>query len=67
MPQLLGLIFVGAVAWAGYRWFQRALDRVQADLRDADDALQRRADEPVGTLEKDPETGVYKPVDRAGR
>lgn len=63
MPQLLGLIVVGAAAWLGYRWFQRALDQVQADLRNADETLHSRSKDRITTLEQDPETGVYRPTD----
>ena len=67
MPHLFGLILVGAATWAGYRWFQRELDRVQAVLRDADETLQQRSEKPIATLEQDPETGVYRPIGQTRR
>ena len=61
MPQLLGTIAVGALAWTAYRWLRKEMQRVQKDLKDADDVLKRRDARSIPTLKQDPETGVYKP------
>jgi hypothetical protein len=61
MPQLIGIIVGGVAAWAGYRWMSKEWNRVQADLRDADEVLKKREEKAVPTLQQDPETGVYRP------
>lgn len=63
MPQLLGLILVGALAWAGYRWLRSESRRVAEELRKADETLKQREAKKTPTLERDPETGVYTPAD----
>lgn len=61
MPQILGIVLVGAAAWAGYRWLRREMGSVAADLSEAEEALRKRRDRAIPTLRRDPETGVYKP------
>ncbi len=61
MPQLIGMIVVGFAAWTGYRWLRKEWRRVQADLSEADEALKQRREKAMPTLQRDPETGVYKP------
>ena len=67
MPQLLVLALLGAGLYAGYRWV-RAAKEVAAELRRADEDFRRRAggriEKNLGTLEFDPLSGVYRPVDR---
>ena len=63
MPQLIGMLVLGAIAWMGYRWLRKEMTRVQSDLREADEALKRKKTKNVTTLEQDPETGEYKPSD----
>ena len=66
MPQLFALALVGAGLYAGYRWLTRAAAEITADLRTAEDELQRRAaggalPKDMGELEYDPASGVYRP------
>lgn len=63
MPQLLGWIIAGVVVWAGYKWLRRETRRVADELRKADDTLKRREENSMPTLERDPDTGVYRPAD----
>ena len=63
MPQLLGWIVVGAAVWAGYKWLRGETRRVAEKLREADDTLKTRSEKSLPTLERDPETGVYRPTD----
>lgn len=61
MPQLITMIVVGVAAWAGYRWLRKEWRRVQADLDEADEVLKKRKEKATPTLQRDPETGIYKP------
>ena len=60
MPQVLILVAAGAGLILAGRWFRDMQRRVQAELRATEEALKKRADEPV-PLERDPSTGVYRP------
>ena len=60
MGQLTFIILVLIAAWVGWRTFKRERKRVSAQLREAERATSKRAT----TLEKDPITGVYRPVDK---
>lgn len=60
MARLLLFLLLGAAAWYGWRWFRRQQARVTRDLKDAEGALAR---EKTVKLERDPETGVYRPRD----
>ncbi len=66
MPQLMGLVLIGAGIWAGYKAVMGWSERVRAELQRAEDELRRRTANPsekdLGALELDPETGVYKPA-----
>lgn len=68
MPQLVGLVLIGAGVWAGYKAVLRLSQRAAAELRRADDETHRKATESaekdLGALQFDPETGVYKPTPR---
>jgi hypothetical protein len=62
MPQFMIIALAGAGLWAGYKFLRREMTRVEATLRDADAALRRkRSEAPRVHLERDPETGIYKP------
>lgn len=72
MPQLLGLVLIGAVAVAGYKSFQRAFGRATSDgknhtaggagrERESADQAGPAAMKDLGALELDPHTGIYKP------
>jgi hypothetical protein len=64
MPQLLIYVLAGMGLWAGYRWFRKEMHRVQSDLKEAETMLRRKEREDIPTLEPDPETGEYRPVER---
>ena len=61
MPQLLFLILAGVALWVGYKWFRKETRRVRSDLHEAEEALRRRQEQEIPSLERDPETGVYRP------
>jgi hypothetical protein len=61
MVRLLLVALAGAAVWYGWRAFQRQQSRVAKALWEAEASLARK--EPV-QLEKDPETGIYRPTDR---
>ncbi|MDH3579262.1 MAG: hypothetical protein OEM91_01385 [Hyphomicrobiales bacterium] len=63
MPQLLGWIVAGVAVWAGYKWLRGETRRVAEKLREADETLDTHSEKSVPKLERDPETGVYKPAD----
>ncbi|GAB4225664.1 MAG: hypothetical protein Kow0032_01910 [Methyloligellaceae bacterium] len=63
MPQLIGLLILGAAAWFGYRWVRKEMMRVKAELDAADQALRRQEAKRTTRLEQDPDTGVYRPSD----
>ena len=68
MPQLLLLTLAGAGLVVGYRWYVRESRRVAQALAEAEAALERRGGRATATLERDPETGIYRPRgDDAGR
>lgn len=62
MPQLLLIAMIGTVSLIAARSVRRARARVAVRLRDVERAM---ADRPVATLVRDPETGLYRPVERA--
>lgn len=64
MPQLLVLTLLGAGLWAGYRWYRRQVKEVASELRAAEEALRRRDETAIPSLEQDPETGVYRPAQK---
>jgi hypothetical protein len=61
MVRLLLVALAGAAVWYGWRVFQRQQSRVNKALWEAEASLAKK--EPV-RLEKDPETGIYRPIDR---
>lgn len=62
MPQLIGLVLVGAGLWAGVKALQRIAGRTAegAPAENATEGTAREKD--LGRLEADPETGVYRPA-----
>lgn len=67
MPQLIGLVLVGAGLWAGVKAIQRIAERM-ADAGPAPDGPDAATPEKdLGRLEPDPETGVYRPAAVDGR
>ena len=63
MVRLLFILLLGGLAWYGLRVFRRHQGRLSRSSREAETSLRR--DKAV-ELEKDPETGVYRPRDRDG-
>ena len=66
MPQLLGLVFLGAGLIAGFRAFQRIAGKTRANEAADPDANSRSGggqlrEKDLGTLERDPTSGIYRP------
>jgi hypothetical protein len=68
MPQVFALVIAGAGLYAGFKWVSRQFAQMQdavrqqeADLRDAMARGGRVAPKDLGTLERDPQSGVYRP------
>ena len=68
MPQVIALVLLGAGLYAGYRWLARTANDIGAEMRRAEDELAQKAtgriEKDLGTLELDPNTGVYRPAQR---
>ena len=74
MPQFFILAAIGAGLYAGYRVLANAAAAMAADMKRGEDEARQRAaarhaaspagEKDLGTLEFDPRSGVYKPVDR---
>ena len=71
MPQVILLAAIGAGLYAGFRALARVGEHLAAELRLREEAVRQRAtakaatgSKNLGTLEFDPKSGVYKPVDR---
>ncbi|MGD2026066.1 MAG: hypothetical protein PVJ46_11195 [Methyloceanibacter sp.] len=64
MPQVLILAAIGAGLLLVRRYLKKEQERVRAELRKAEEAMQRRDIESTVPLEEDPVTGVYRPKDR---
>ena len=67
MPQLIGLVLIGAGVIAGYKAFRRAALRMSAEFDRAAEEARRRADaahtaveKDLGKLELDPASGEYR-------
>jgi membrane protein implicated in regulation of membrane protease activity len=58
MGQLAFVVLVVVAGAVGWRMLKREQARVAERLREAENRSR------TGTLEKDPATGVYRPVDR---
>jgi hypothetical protein len=65
MVRLLFLALIAAAGWYAWRVAKRQMARVDAALRKAEVKARAPADRQKAiSLEKDPETGVYRPSDR---
>jgi hypothetical protein len=58
------LAAIGAGLLLVRRYLKKEQERVRAELRKAEEAMQRRDIESTVPLEEDPVTGVYRPKDR---
>lgn len=61
MARLLFILLLAGLAWYGWRVFRRYQEQLSKPLKEAETSL--RKDKAV-ELEKDPESGVYRPRDR---
>lgn len=67
MPQLVGLVVVGAGLYAAYKALGRMAQRVAVDAKRAEEELRRRAagaaalEKDLGALEWDEAQQVYRP------
>lgn len=66
MPPLIAAIIVGAGAYAGYRIAGHVWARLNEVIADADRPVTDEAtvaplEKDLGTLERDPATGIYRP------
>jgi hypothetical protein len=67
MPQLVGLVVVGAGLYAAYRAIGRIAERMSVEMARAEDELCRRAagseaiEKDLGSLEWDEAQKVYRP------
>ncbi len=68
MPQVFALLIAGAGIYAGYKWVSRVIAGAQATARGKDAELREAmakggpAPKDLGKLERDPSTGVYRPL-----
>ena len=58
MGQLVFIVLVAVAGIVGWRMLKREQNRVAERLREAENRSR------TGTLEKDPATGVYRPLDK---
>jgi hypothetical protein len=67
MPQLIAVFVAGAGIYAGLKWLSKVLEQqARMAARHAEELRQRSAEKgrvpkDLGTLEYDPESGVYRP------
>lgn len=71
MPQVLGLVLIGAGVIAGIKALQKIADRVSEEMHRHADAVRRHEEarqaaegtsaKDLGRLELDPQSGIYKP------
>lgn len=61
MPQLVFLALAASAAYLGSRWVKREMARIDRRTKSGSAGASERG----ARLEKDPETGVYRP-ERAG-
>ena len=68
MPQLFGIMVIGAGIYAGYKAVVRISGRMRDELRRTDDEMRKAAadaaEKDLGALVLDPESGVYRPAGR---
>jgi hypothetical protein len=58
MGQLVFVALIVIAGVAGWRMLKREQNRVAERLREAENRSR------TGTLEKDPDTGIYRPLDK---
>lgn len=65
MPQIMIVVAAGFAAYAGYRWFQKQVERSDATTQAARADRQREAGagapKDLGALEWDEASGAYRP------
>jgi len=66
MPQIVGLVMVGAGLFAAYKALERMAQRVSVDMARAEEELRRHAapgsiEKDLGALEWDDAQQVYRP------
>jgi hypothetical protein len=61
MPQLFMLALIGTLGVLAAKTFGNTRERVTVRLREAERTM---AEQPLGTLVRDPVTGVYRPSER---
>ncbi len=67
MPQVIALVIAGAGLYAGWKWVSRAVSDAQDALKRAEteanrrEAMARGTPKDLGSLDYDPQTGVYRP------
>ncbi|MGE0697513.1 MAG: hypothetical protein AB7O57_00290 [Hyphomicrobiaceae bacterium] len=67
MPPFIAAVLIGAGAYAGFQAARRLWTALsEADAPPATDAAEARplAEKNLGALERDPATGIYRPVRR---
>ncbi len=64
MPQLILIAAVGAGAYAGYRWLKKIASEMRAATVESRDRTTAAQAKDLGSLEYDPKSGVYKPINR---
>lgn len=60
MPHVFALVVAGAGIYAGLKWISRLAQGASAGPTQAK-ATPRRAPKDLGTLDRDPQSGVYRP------
>jgi len=61
MSRLVFFILLGLAGWYGWRYLRTQQSRIDRAVRKAEAEVPQRK---TVQLEKDPETGVYRPRDR---
>lgn len=61
MPQLLGLIILGAGAIAVFRGLKQVVDRLSEEHARHAEGQADKSMKNLGALELDPDSGIYKP------
>ncbi|MCJ7597271.1 MAG: hypothetical protein MUO41_01335 [Methyloceanibacter sp.] len=61
MPQVFFLAAVAAGLMVARRWYNQERMRISAELKRAQEAMERQDAESIIRLERDPLSGVYRP------
>ncbi|HYD16048.1 MAG TPA: hypothetical protein VEA77_06575 [Hyphomicrobium sp.] len=66
MPQVIALMVAGAGIYAGFKWVSRLLTEAEQVMKRGEEiqrqeAQARNVPKDLGSLELDPQTGVYRP------